>query len=265
MCYSISQMKQKAYKAALRDSAPQEEIDRLYNEWQESQRTDTEDDQTTPMAYLNGYDHPRLYTLIYTDNWQATRFEWGLIPEWTKSESDALTIRNKTLNARGESMFDKPAFKQAAIEKRCLIFVDGFFEYHHKNGRTFPHFIQHKEKDSPLVFGGLWSFWKNPTTGQEKYSTSIITTIGNDLMMSIHNNPKLEEARMPLILLPSQFETWLQSKHEKEIKQLVQPYPSDVLEAYPVRRLIGVKGIGDVPQAVERIEYPDLTEQGRLF
>lgn len=265
MCYSISQMKQKAYKAALRDGAPQKEIDRLYQDWQESQRTDTEDDQTTPMAYLNGYDHPRLFTLIHDNNWQATRFEWGLIPEWTKSEADALAIRNKTLNARGESMFEKASFKRAAIEQRCLIFVDGFFEYHHKNGRNFPHFVQHSEKDKPLVLGGLWAVWRNPATSEEKYTTSIVTTKGNELMTTIHNNPKLKEPRMPLILTPSNFDTWLKSNREQEIKQLIQPYSSELLEAYPVRRLIGVNGIGDSIQAVEPIHYPDLADQGTLF
>ena len=265
MCYSISQMKQKAYKAALRDGAPQEEIDRLYDEWQESQRTDTEDYQTSPMAYLNGYDHPRLYTLICDNTWQATRFEWGLIPEWTKSESEARSISNKTLNARGESMFDKASFKQSALTKRCLIFVDGFFEYHHKNGRSFPHFIQHTEKDKTMILGGLWSQWKNPLTGKEHHSAAIVTTQANELMNRIHNNPKLKEARMPLILPTTNYETWLKSSDEREIQQLVKPYPTELLMAYPVKRLIGTGGIGDSPHAVQPKDYPELAEQGTLF
>jgi len=265
MCYSISQMKQKSYKAALREGAPQAEIDRLYNEWQESQRIDTEDDQQTPMAYLSGYDHPKLFTLIHTDNWHATRFEWGLIPAWTKNEGEALKIRTKTLNARGETIFEKASFREAARHKRCLVFVDGFFEYHHKNGQSFPYFIRHKKENKPFVFGALWSEWLNPSSGKIHRTTSLVTTKANDMMREIHNNPKLNEARMPLILHPSDTDAWLKSTNEKEVKALIQPYAAEQMESYTVRRLIGSNGIGDTPSAVEPYVYPEQSEQGTLF
>lgn len=265
MCYSISQMKQKAYKAALREGAPQTEIDRLYNEWQESQRVDTEDDQTSPMAYLNGFEHPKLFTLVHTDQWHANRMIWGLIPPWIKNNAEAKAIQTKTLNARGETIFEKAAFKLAAIESRCLIMVDGFFEYQHKGKRSFPHFIQHAAEDKPMVFGGLWSEWCDPSSGEVKQTASIVTTRANELMSMIHNKPKIAEARMPLILHPDAYEPWLRTRNPKEIQALIQPYPAELMKAYSVKPLIGKNGSGDSIEATKPHVYADLAEQGSLF
>ena len=85
----------------------------------------------------------------------ADFFLWGLIPSWVKDRNQANEIRNKTLNARGESIFEKPAFQTSIREKRCLIFVDGFYEYYHFKRKTFPHFIQHIDEAQPLIFGGI--------------------------------------------------------------------------------------------------------------
>jgi putative SOS response-associated peptidase YedK len=85
----------------------------------------------------------------------ASRMTWGLIPSWVKDRNQANEIRNKTLNARGESIFEKPAFQSSIREKRCLFFVDGFYEYYHFKRKTFPHFIQLIDETQPLIFGGI--------------------------------------------------------------------------------------------------------------
>ena len=265
MCYSISHAKRNAYLSALKDGVPEDELERLYQDWQEAQQDETERDTESPMAFVSGFEHPKLFTLIKGVELRATRFTWGLIPEWTKDKTQALEIRNKTLNARGETLFEKASFKQSAMDKRCLIFVNGFFEYHHHKGKAFPNFIQYKEKDKPLVFGGLWSEWTDHTTGDEFQSAAIVTTKGNDLMTSIHNNPKVTGPRMPLILEATDFEQWLTTKNRREVEELIKPLPDGKLKAHTVRRLVGKNGVGDSEEATKEYIYPDLNEQGTLF
>ena len=265
MCYSISQAKRSAYLEALKEGASAEELSRLYDEWQQAQKDQSERDAESPMAFVNGFEHPKLYTLIKAVELKATRFTWGLIPEWTKDKSQAMEIRNKTLNARGESLFEKASFKDAAMDKRCLVFVDGFFEYYHYKGKTFPNFIQNKEKGKPLVFGGVWSEWTDHVAGEVYQSASIVTTRANELMTSIHNNPKANGARMPLILEPENFDQWLTANNQNEVEELIKPLPEGKLKAHTVKRLVGKNGVGDSADATKEFIYPDLNEQGTLF
>lgn len=266
MCYSISQAKRKAYLSALKDGVPADEVERLYNEWQQSQKEDSQQDSESPMAFLNGFQHPKLFSLQHnSDHLKATRLSWGLIPDWVKDWDQAKSMRTKTLNARGESIFEKPSFKGSALEKRCLIFVNGFYEYHHRKGKTFPHFIQHQEKNRPLVFGGLSAEWVDQSSGEVHQTASIVTTRANELMTEIHNNPKLNEARMPLIIEPQDFQQWLHASERKAVEELIQPYDSDKLKAHTVGKLIGKNGIGDHEDATKEVIYQELNIQGELF
>ncbi len=265
MCYSISQSKRRAYKSALKENAPQEEIDRLYEEWQKGQEDDSHEDLDSPMAYLNGFEHPKLFTLIKDDTLHATRFTWGFIPEWVKNKHQAFDIRNKTLNARGETIFDRASFRSSAKDKRCLIFVNGFYEYYHFRGKKYPHFIRHADDQQALVFGGLWSEWVDHNTGEIFKSATIVTTESNKLLRRIHNNPKVKESRMPLILEPTDFDQWLTATSKKDVQALIRPSKNGMLEAYTVRRLIGKNGIGDSKGSTKGHLYPELVEQGVLF
>lgn len=87
---------------------------------------------------------------------------WGLVPECT---IDAESIWNKTLNAIGETLFEKPSFKDSIAQKRCIIFLEGFYEHHHKNGKTFPHFIRLADKGIFAV-AGLYTQWENSKTNE---------------------------------------------------------------------------------------------------
>lgn len=265
MCYSISQGKRNAYLTALKQGVSAEELERLYEEWQQAQRDEAERDTESPMAFLSGFEHPKLFTLVKEVELRATRFTWGLIPEWSKDRSQAMEIRTKTLNARGESIFEKASFKAAAIANRCLIFVNGFFEYYHFKGKTYPNYIQYEEKDKPMVFGGLWSEWTDHQSGEVFQSAAIVTTQGNELMTSIHNNPKVNGPRMPLILESENFDQWLTATKRGEVEELIKPLPDGKLKAHTVKRLVGKKGIGDSDEATKEYLYPDLNVQGTLF
>lgn len=104
---------------------------------------------------------------------------------------------NQTLNARGESIFEKPAFRNSARNKRCIVHVEGFYEHHHFGKRTYPDFIRLKDHDD-FALAALWEECKDPATGVALHTFSIVTTEANDLLRRIHNNPKLEGPRMPV-------------------------------------------------------------------
>ena len=148
---------------------------------------------------------------------------WGLIPSW----ADDPGIGNRMINARAETVSQKPSFRNAFKQRRCLILTDGFYEWKRIQGGKQPYYI-HMKDGSPFAFAGLWETWRN---GQEIRSCTIITTEANELVGGIHN-------RMPVILPPEDYELWLDPDFEekKALTSFLRPYPSDVIEAYPVSR-----------------------------
>jgi putative SOS response-associated peptidase YedK len=214
-----------------------------------------------PLHHASGFSHPEL--LIYTN--RSPDFPevatWGLVPYWVKTEEQLKKTWNNTLNARGETIFDLPSFKQSAKHHRCIIYLDGFYEHHHYNGKTYPFYIQSID-NNPLAFAGLYSAWTNPETGGIFKTFSIVTTKGNSLMAKIHNNPKLKGARMPLILTDVEEDIWLNPKQEtkvtESIKKLIKAYPEDQLKAHTVNKLRGKGYIGNVEEICEAYIYEEL-------
>ena len=152
---------------------------------------------------------------------------WGLIPSWAKEES----IGSRMINARAESLAEKPSFKRLLHSKRCLIVADGFYEWKQGNGQKTPMYITMKD-DEPFAFAGLWDTWKNPA-GEELRTCTIITTEPNEVVAPIHN-------RMPAILLPDAREAWLDLsiKDDELLTHLLAPYPSDAMTTRAVSRLV---------------------------
>lgn len=150
---------------------------------------------------------------------------WGLIPSWAKDPS----IGNRLINARGETLAEKPAFRGAYKYKRCLIPADGFYEWQAQPGTKtkIPHFI-HLKDGKPFAFAGLWDEWQ-AADGSPLRSCTIITTSPNALMASIHN-------RMPMILGTKDYAEWLDPapRTPDSLQHLVAPYSADLMEAYPV-------------------------------
>jgi len=216
-----------------------------------------------PIYHATGFQHPRLF--IYTDDLPTlpTVAVWGLVPHWVKDDIQQHKIWNNTLNARGETIFEKPAFRTAAKYHRCLIYVDGFYEHHHFRGKTYPYFIEKKD-GQPMILAGLWNQWTDPETDKHMNTFSIVTTEGNHMMAKIHNNPKLDGPRMPLILPEGMEEKWLvqveDELDEKALLNLLQPYPEQELKAHTVHRLRGKDAMGNVPQISEEVQYPELLE-----
>ena len=136
MCYSVSQLKLKKYKNAIRAGLDDDTRIRLYQDYLDSYFKEFDINQKDYKYYhVSGFNYDKPLTVIVDEPDFLQEMSWGLIPNWVGSEEKASEIRTKTINARGETMFEKPSFKDAALNKRCLLIVDGFFEYHIKPGR----------------------------------------------------------------------------------------------------------------------------------
>lgn len=149
---------------------------------------------------------------------------WGLVPHWAKDPS----IGNKLSNARGESVAEKPSFRDAFRLRRCLIPADGFYEWKTDGKVKQPYFISLKSGET-LAMGGLWESWRRPD-GELLRTACIITTGPNEVMKPIHD-------RMPVILRTEDWQTWLAAPVEA-IQHLVSPYEADAMQVWPVDRRV---------------------------
>jgi putative SOS response-associated peptidase YedK len=210
-----------------------------------------------PVYSACGFGFPALPVITNMDNLHVSFLNWGLIPFWVKDYESARNIREKTLNARAETIFEKPAFRNSIMSKRCLVLADGFFEWRHENKKTYPYFIRLKNK-LPFAVAGIWDSWFNPETQSELKSFSIITTKANYLLEKIHNTQK----RMPVILRQADEKVWLQSDLAREsVQAMLRSYISEEMEAYPVSRNVRQAGHNTTnPEVVLRQDYPDLSE-----
>ncbi|MGB3619108.1 MAG: SOS response-associated peptidase [Catalinimonas sp.] len=190
--------------------------------------------QVPTYHHVSGFAHPRLPVLTNDDPRQIQLFGWGLIPGWVKSEEQAAEMARRTLNARGETIFGKPSFRQAAARRRCLVLIDGFYEWMHRGGKKYPFFIQAGD-GAPFAFGGLWEEWADRDTGERHRTCSIITTDANPLMAKIHNTKE----RMPLVLDRTAEQQWLRSDLERpDVEALIRPLGDDQLRAHTVSPLV---------------------------
>lgn len=181
--------------------------------------------------FLNGFSHPELPAMCLDNTSMVAPARWGLIPSWARTQDKAEDVANKTLNARSETMFTTPMFRDYAPKNRCLIFVDGFFEWKHEGKSKIPYFIYVKDH-RPFAFGGLYSDSNLPSPGIR--TCSIITTAANELMSDIHNT----KLRMPLILPEEVWSAWLDpGASRKEIEELSVPYQGGDLLAHTIMPL----------------------------
>ncbi len=152
---------------------------------------------------------------------------WGLIPSWAKEES----IGAKMINARAETLAEKPSFKRLLQSKRCLIVADGFYEWKQEAGGKTPMYFTLPDHE-PFAFAGLWDTWKRPD-GQAISTCTIITTEPNAVVAPVHN-------RMPVILTPDAQDEWLDSaQHDSHVlQQLLTSYTASDMLVRPVSRKI---------------------------
>lgn len=177
---------------------------------------------------------------------QMEFFVWGLIPSWSKDPK----IATKLINARAETLAEKPSFRSAFKRRRCLIFSDGFFEWRQEDNKTkTPMYIRTIDSDGqivPFAFAGLWEVWHSPY-GDEVPSCTIITTEPNELMATIHN-------RMPVILPPDTWTEWLEpaERPADKLQHLLTQYPAERMVAHAVSTAVN-NAKNDAPEIVEPV------------
>ncbi|WP_392532425.1 SOS response-associated peptidase [Nostoc sp. C117] len=163
------------------------------------------------------------------------QLHWGLIPSWAKDPK----MGAKLINARAETVAEKPAFRSAFKHRRCLVLADGFYEWQRQQGKKQPFYFRLQD-GQPFAFAGLWERWRCPRqpqgetpTNDEIISCTILTTAANELLQPIHE-------RMPVILEPQDYDLWLDSQVQtpETLQQLLHPYPAPAMAAYPVSTLV---------------------------
>lgn len=154
---------------------------------------------------------------------QFRLLHWGLIPAWAKDPK----IGAKMINARAETVAQKPAFRSAYRQRRCLVLADGFYEWQRAQGKKQPHHIRMRNSQ-PFAFAGLWEHWQG-LGGNQIDSCTLLTTDPSELLRPIHN-------RMPVILHPQDYDLWLDPEVQdpEALQPLLRPYPSEEMTAYPV-------------------------------
>ena len=162
---------------------------------------------------------------------KIVEMSWGLVPRWAKDAS----IANKLINARSETVAEKPSFRDSFKSRRCLIIADGFYEWQTKDGIKKPFYIFMKGK-KPFGIAGLYDLWKDEN-GKEITICTIITTEANEFMKSLHH-------RMPVIISPENYNHWLDpaEKDTSKIGSLMKPWDSNEMDAYEVGTLVNSAG-----------------------
>jgi putative SOS response-associated peptidase YedK len=176
-----------------------------------------------------------------------SELRWGLIPSWAKDPK----VGDRMINARAESLADKPAYERAFRRHRCLVPAEGFYEWQRRRSRKQPMFI-HRRDGEPMAFAGLWAAWRDPNGDDQQddwlRSCAIVTTNANDIVAPLHD-------RMPVVLEERDWDRWLDPNADDvhELAQLLTAAANDVLAAYPVATAVN-SADNDGPELVERVE-----------
>jgi putative SOS response-associated peptidase YedK len=199
--------------------------------------------QDLPAAVQETPDTPR----------SLRNLNWGLVPSWSRGSADGI----RPINARSETVADKPSFRDAFRRRRCLVPADGFYEWRRQGGRKQPWLIRLKDEPG-FAMAGLWESW-TPPAGPALHTCALLTTEANDLMRPIHD-------RMPVILHRADFEQWLTTPPDAApgLRNLLRPYSADLMTAWPVSPLVNTPH-NDGPQLAEPFKPTDAGEQFRLL
>lgn len=241
----------------------------------------------SPAAYLNGFDHPTVKSIVRSrkdEQLHLASMMWGYLPDYIKNFEEAEKFWNGykdtkgryhqgyiTLNAVGEELLIKPLYKEAALNRRCIVFVDGFYEWQHifpigkkgqrlKTAVKYPHHIYFKDSPQPFqIIAAIWNPWKHEEvdkeTGEIKTvitpTLALATTKANELMMRIHNSRE----KMPTFLTMELAKEWLQPNltEERIIEIATHQYPSDQMEAFSIP-----KDFQQIANPKQLQKYPEL-------
>ncbi|MDX2232670.1 MAG: SOS response-associated peptidase [Leptolyngbyaceae cyanobacterium bins.349] len=185
-------------------------------------------------------------TVLHTQQQPDREFRvlrWGLVPSWAKDPA----IGNRLINARAETVAEKPSFRSALRYRRCLVVADGFYEWQRDGRKKQPYYFQ-LEAHRPFGFAGLWEHWESQTTGEILETCTILTTAANEVLSPIHD-------RMPVILPPEDYDRWLDPELNRSdlLLPLLRPYPAAAMQAYPVSAVVN-RATSDRPECIQPLE-----------
>jgi len=163
---------------------------------------------------------------------EMTFFKWGLVPAWAKDTS----MGARLINARSETVREKPSFREAFKRRRCVIPADGFYEWRREGSKKQPFFFRMRD-ERPFGFAGLWERWEMEGRDQAINSCTILTTEANEVLRPMHD-------RMPVILHPDDYSLWLEGDERERalLGELLRPYPAGEMIGYPVSALVNSPG-----------------------
>ena len=173
---------------------------------------------------------------------EYARYRWGLVPSWAKDP----VIGNRMINARSETIAEKPSYRSAFRKRRCLVPVDGFYEWK-KDGKLKVPFFIHQQSGRPFSLAGLWESWNDPD-GKRLLTFTIITTDANERLRALHE-------RMPVIIPPGARKLWLDGSAEdmKPLFDLLRPSEEKLLDYYEVTRFVN-SPLNNTPECVEPVK-----------
>jgi len=170
----------------------------------------------------------------------VAQLKWGLVPSWAK---DAL-IGSRMINARAETLMEKPSFREAYKSRRCIIPASGFYEWQRaEKGAKQPFYFYLTNKEV-FGFAGLWEEWLDKKSGESLETCTIITTEANDVLKPVHD-------RMPVILKAADYDEWLDTKEANtdKLQKLLAPYPPDEMSSHAVSRAVNSRTF-DSPELI---------------
>jgi putative SOS response-associated peptidase YedK len=184
-----------------------------------------------------------IYAVLESDTERVlTELKWGLIPSWAKDNS----IGDKLINARSETLSEKPSFKDSFKKRRCIIPASGFYEWKKSAGGKQPYYFYLKDRDV-FGFAGLWEEWTDKQTGEVIETCTIITTEANKVLEPVHN-------RMPVILKPEAYDLWLDEKEKNtdRLQKLLVPYLAPEMASHAVGKAVNIPG-SDSPELIREL------------
>jgi putative SOS response-associated peptidase YedK len=215
-----------------------------------------------PAYYFNAFDHPFLPVITSEEPENVTLSQWGLVPQWVRDRQQADTIRKKTINARAETVTQKPSYHHLAGRRHCLLPVTGFYEWHDHHGKKIPYFLRLQEGE-PFVLAGLYDLWTDRDTGEQIHTFTLLTLPANVLLARIHNTRK----RMPLMMQRREGERWLSADALSLLREAGKiVIPPEKMEYFPLAPDLKHRGrIPDDPTLLEPYDYGFDPLGARLF
>jgi len=212
-----------------------------------------EDLPELPLRYNIAPTQPVATVLVVTGGREFRPMRWGLIPSWAKDQK----IGSRLINARSETVAEKPAFRSAFRHRRCLILADGFYEWQRTDVGRLPYYIARRDGE-PFAFAGLWERWA-PPTGEPVESCTILTTAANSLIAEFH-------LRMPVILDPADHDLWLDETVTDPalLQPLLKRYPPEKMVAYRVGPAVN-RPANDSPDLIRPLSGEEVSSAGPLF